>query len=428
VYDKLVELGVKPVVELSFVPRSLTNCSGTHRQLSECQFGNEGSYKNIVATNLLNASRWARLVTELCSHFVARYGMDVVSQWRFEVWNELAGFESFPAYVKFYNLTAHAVKTAHPDLRVGGPATMQLQHVDDMIGQASSMPIDFISSHFYPSDPQCASANDPDCFARMVTNATAAVHAAGLPFLLTEFNDGLQAGIPCDLACPRGGHKDGSYASAFVMRNIGLLARSGIEMASFWTFSDVFEERSLRGVPFENVYGLMNPQGVRKPAWRAFELLNGAGEWQVGVTVQDPTSAKASHASDISAFATVDQEACEGAAASSCNLQLFLANFAPMEGVVVHPRPSVPKNVTVQFPLPISSDTVLVTVIDDDTCNASRVWESLGSPQYPTAAQLKLLHLASVPARDLSIPVRKGGLVDLQLAPYAVVHIRVPTD
>ena len=172
----------------------------------------------------------------------------------------------------------------------------------------------------------------------------------------------------------------------------------------------------------------MNPQGVRKPAWRAFELLNGAWEWQVGVTVQDPTSAKASHASDISAFATVDHEACDGVAASSCNLQLFLANFAPMEGVVVHPRPSVPKNVTVQFPLPISSDTVLVTVIDDDTCNASRVWESLGSPQYPTAAKLKLLHLASVPARDLSIPVRKGGLVDLQLAPYAVVHIRVPTD
>ena len=66
---------------------------------------------------------------------------------------------------------------------------------------------------------------------------------------------------------------DGPAAAAFIFRTVGDL-NDEIDMYSYWTFSDVFEEGGLPRVEFKNVYGLMTVHGVPKPAWRAFELLH----------------------------------------------------------------------------------------------------------------------------------------------------------
>ena len=80
-----------------------------------------------------------------------------MAEFRFEVWNELMGYEWGPpgastSYMTLYNHTATAIKSVSASYRVGGPATMQLLHIDDFIQICKnySVPFDFVSSHLYP--------------------------------------------------------------------------------------------------------------------------------------------------------------------------------------------------------------------------------------------------------------------------------------
>ena len=74
----------------------------------------------------------------ICAASVDRYGIDEVSQWYFEVWNEpnldfWAGDPKEQTYYRLYDTTARALKAVSPRLRVGGPATAQAAWVDRFI-------------------------------------------------------------------------------------------------------------------------------------------------------------------------------------------------------------------------------------------------------------------------------------------------------
>ena len=105
---------------------------------------------------------------------------------------EVAGSTLLPPQMDLYNASARAVKAVHPSLRVGGPATAVLSHLDDFVRECEQrqIPLDFVTSHHYPTDtcPR-GDAWDPDCFSRDVLNARAKVPAT-VPFLLTEYNVG----------------------------------------------------------------------------------------------------------------------------------------------------------------------------------------------------------------------------------------------
>jgi xylan 1,4-beta-xylosidase len=195
------------------------------------------------------------------------------------------------AYLPLYNASVRALKAVHETLRVGGPSTEQTQHVEDLIADTKRLgiPLDFISTHFYPSDPNCTSAEpndqhngisgaDPDCFSKVLNKARSFASEAGLPFLITEYKDGLQGGNPIeghanDPGARTGGghHGDLSYAAAFVMHNVPLL--TDLDLWSYWTFTDVFEEGwGMSGAPFHGQFGCMTREGIRKPVWRAFQV------------------------------------------------------------------------------------------------------------------------------------------------------------
>ena len=95
-------------------------------------------------------------------------------------------------YMSLFNASSKALKAVHPSLRVGGPATMQLLNVADFIEAANKMQIDFdfVSTHMYPTDPQCTRPSKPgeappgwrpDCFTDHVKNASKIAKAAGKP-------------------------------------------------------------------------------------------------------------------------------------------------------------------------------------------------------------------------------------------------------
>lgn len=427
VYDYMVNLGLTPVVELSFMPIAIANCTR-----GECPyaFSDNGGYKGVEKPPA-DFEEWYKLVRALAEHFVERYGIDQVSTWRFEVWNELWGMDYPHPYLDLYNASARAIRDADPNLRVGGPATARLEFVQDFIADTAAMgiPVDFISTHSYPSDAPCSrespGKDDYDCFAHSVAATAEYAKKASLPFLITEYKDGLQGGP----GFGHGGvHGDKAYASAFIIRNVDLLADKGLDVFSWWTFSDIFEEGWLKGVPFAGVYGLMNPQGVRKPGWRAFEALNKAGTERIPVAVNDPllASSNGNATSTVNVFATV-----EGTDAQR-GLQIFTANFGPMEGTTGKPWDPIARSVVVRvagLSLPQRPVNASVTMIDDTTCNPYDEWAKMGSPQYPTPDQIQELNAASEPAQ-LQIPIvsdeNGGATVTFTLQPYGVAHVQFP--
>ena len=77
IYDNLLAAGVRPFVELSFMPRKLASRESIHPFWYKPNVSPPKDY-----------ARWDGLISEFARHLVGRYGIEEVSQWYFEVWNE----------------------------------------------------------------------------------------------------------------------------------------------------------------------------------------------------------------------------------------------------------------------------------------------------------------------------------------------------
>ena len=148
IYDGLLAAGVRPVVELSFMPARLAAADTRHSFW----------YHPVVAPPK-DYGRWDALITALARHLIERYGVDEVSQWYFEVWNEpnldfWAGEPKQATYFTLYEHTARALKAVEPRLRVGGPATAQAAWIADFLRHCNEhgVPVDFVSTHVYGDD------------------------------------------------------------------------------------------------------------------------------------------------------------------------------------------------------------------------------------------------------------------------------------
>ena len=147
VYDRMLEIGVKPYVELSFMPGPLASSQNTILWYR----GNTSPPRDL--------REWRQLVAAFAGHLVDRYGREEVAQWRFECWNEpnlsfWAGSQR--QYFDLYRHTAAALKSVDPRLQVGGPATAQMMWITEFLADCARhrTPVDFVSSHIYPDDPQ----------------------------------------------------------------------------------------------------------------------------------------------------------------------------------------------------------------------------------------------------------------------------------
>ncbi len=146
--DGLLANGVRPFVELSFMPRKLAEKEAWHPFW----------YRPNVSPPK-DWGKWDGLITGLARHLIDRYGIEEVGSWYFEVWNEpnldfWAGEPKQATYWDLYDHTARALKAVSPRLRVGGPATAQAAWADEFIRHCAGkqMPVDFVSSHVYGND------------------------------------------------------------------------------------------------------------------------------------------------------------------------------------------------------------------------------------------------------------------------------------
>lgn len=272
-YDRLLGMNLKPFVELGFTPDAMK----TSDQTIFYWKGNTSHPK---------PGPWDALVEAFARHLIARYGAAEVRSWYFEVWNEpnLAGFwegADQPAYFDLYARTARVLKQVDPRLRVGGPSTAGAAWVPEFLAFADSrrLPVDFITTHTYgveggfldeKGEGDNKLSRDPDAIIADVRKVRSQIDRSsrpGLPLFFTEWSTSYN---------PRDPIHDDYLSPAYILaklRGVEGLAQG----MSYWTFSDLFEEPGPQARPFEGGFGLMTPQGIRKPAWFAYKYLNELG-------------------------------------------------------------------------------------------------------------------------------------------------------
>ena len=272
-YDFLVDLKVRPFVELGFMPSGLASGSKTI-------FWWRGN-----VTPPKDYGKWGDLISALKKHWVERYGLTEVKKWYFEVWNEpnLDGFWAGDKkeYFKLYSETAKAVKGVDSTLRVGGPSTAGAAWVPEFIRHCTETksPLDFITTHTYGVDVGFLDefggrgtvlSKNPDSIVGDVRRVRQEIKESAMPNLPLHFTEWSSSYTPADPV-------HDSYVSAPYILEKLTTAMGFADSMSYWTFSDIFEEAGPRVTPFHGGFGLVNYQDIKKPAFRAYEYLNKLG-------------------------------------------------------------------------------------------------------------------------------------------------------
>ena len=391
--DFLLSIGVRPFVELSFMPEALA--SGTDTIFH---------YRANV-TPPRDPHAWASLVRRLAAHWVERYGAEEVRRWYFEVWNEpnLRAFwtGSQEDCFTLYRHTATVLKEVDAGLRVGGPATAKNEWVTEFLDFCGRerLPADFVSTHHYPNDPLWSEAQDTESELAgsqrgILAEWAAETHrrARGVPLLYTEWNVSSN---------PRYPRQDDPYAAAFAVKSV--LEVSGlVEAYSFWTFTDIFEENYLPSVPFHGGFGLLNLHGIPKPTYRAFELLHRLGDEQL------PVEGK---------HETVDAWAVRGGS----QLVILLTNHA------LPRQPIATRQVRVEIDAAPSPRGVTLEQIDEDRANPKAEWRRMGSPEYLRQGDVERIEEASrLRAEAQAWRYEEGCVsVEVELPPHGVAALTV---
>ena len=392
IYDGLLQNGVRPFVEISFMPRKLAVRQDVHAFW----------YKQVVAPPK-NYAKWDDLIRRFAQHLVDRYGIEEVSQWYFEVWNEpnidfWTGDPKQTTYFELYDHTARALKFVNPRLRVGGPATAMADWVPAFLEHTvkQGVPVDFVSSHAYADDTvedlfhrhEDIPMDERVC--RAIKEVHTQIHASAhpdLPLIWSEWNvpsfDTLQA-------------RDTIYVGPALADDIrqcdGL-----VTMMSFWTFDDVFEEDGVVKEPFYGGFGLIAAGGIKKPSYNAFALLHRLGQERI------PSSAK---------NALITRRTDGTLVVAAWNL-------------VDPDQNGQSQHIHFEFQGVKPGRKALLWRLDSQHGNTLAAYEAMGKPRYPTQAQIRQLNMSADlgAAETASL---KNGLLDLDIPIDGLVLIEIP--
>ena len=311
VYDRMLQIGIRPFVELSFFPKGIAADDGKVQMW----------YQNRITYDPKRLNKWKGLVHAFTQHVVDRYGIDEVLKWYFEVWNEpnlnltpKAGFfeGTRSDYFQLYKASAEAVKAVDTRLKVGGPATSNFiadkRHDGDVLDNSKSvfydqqhinkqqwkavwmeefldfcakekLPVDFISCHAYPTDyaldPVSGKGKDAVRYVHSLHDdllylqkCLAKSKYPKAEIHITEWSTSPSSRDVMHDALP-----PAAYILKGNLDNIGMA-----NSVMYWTFTDIFEEKGGGETPFHGGFGMISFQGFVKPSFHAYRMLNQLGE------------------------------------------------------------------------------------------------------------------------------------------------------
>ncbi|HXC00675.1 MAG TPA: hypothetical protein VNU74_09750 [Terriglobales bacterium] len=392
IYDGLQANGVRPFIEVSFMPKKLAAKEALHPFW----------YKQNVSPPK-DWDKWDDLVTQFTKHLVERYGIDEVSQWYFEVWNEpnldfWAGEPKQASYWQLYDHTARSIKQVSARLRVGGPATAQAAWADAFIRHCAEnkVPVDFVSSHVYGNDKAQDVFGIDEKIPRdqMVCRSVKKVHdqikssaMPDLPLIWTEYNASYfnEPAVTDSIYM-------GPWLADTIRQCDGLT-----NMMSYWTFSDVFEEQGVVKQPFYGGFGLIAAGGIPKPSYNAFKLLHLLGDERITL---DSSTVLATRHKDGSLVVAVWNLIPPDETGQSRTIHLRFEHLAG------HPR-------------------AYISQVDRDHGDIHPAYEKMGQPRYPTEKQLaELQRAAKLPPAEIRKLVHGELTLDLPPDGLSVVEVK----
>ena len=407
IYDGLLEHHVRPFVELSFMPKKMASDPNALHAFW---------YKQNVSPPKDYAA-WDAMIKAFGQHLVARYGLDEVSKWKFEVWNEpnldfWGGEPKQTTYFELYDHTARALKSVSPRLLVGGPSTAQAAWVAPFLAHVKSekVPVDFVSTHVYANDTAKDVFKTDEQIPRdqMVFRSVKKVHEEieksgfpGIPLIFSEYNASY-ANEP--------NVTDSTFMGPWLANTIRLC--DGLtEAMAYWDFSDVFEEQGVTRTPFYGGFGLVAENRIPKASLNVFAALHKLGEMRVA------------NASD-SAIVTRRKDGV---------LVVALWNYAgpdgPRDGIQAKYTPPGAPGPVKHFNLKLEgmSKTARASMVrvDDEHGNVLKAYDAMGRPSNPTREQIQQLRVAGQASPTEAASFRDGKLtVDVPTHGLVVMEIR----
>lgn len=441
-FDRMLTIGVRPFVELSFFPKELA------AKESRTQFW----WKGYVTPNPEKFDKWADLVSAFTKHCIQRYGLEEVKSWYFEVWNEpdLRGFwdGTKSQYFELYRVSVNAIKAIDPALRVGGPATSNFVPDERFDGETEDktkhktltvsdintlewrgvwikdflnfcakekLPVDFVSTHPYPTDW----AIDPESGKGGGRTRKVDATLEDLKWLKETIAKSVYPKAEIHLTewssspSPRDNAHDFLPAAAYVVKiNTDCIGLTN--SLSYWTFTDVFEEGGAGNTIFHGGFGMINYQGIVKPTYHAYRMLNELGDELLyrkdGVVVtRNSKTGKLvailyNYPSEVQ---TAPESGSRGLAQSTQDkgtAQLFYLKLTGLK----------------------ANSAISIETLDKQHGNAIGAWQQMGSPEPPNRKQVSILkQKAQELKKDVSTASDKGELNYSQsLESWSVVLIK----
>lgn len=374
IYDRILNIGVKPFVMISAMPKALASDPAN----LNFDGGNSSAPKDYRC--------WKEYCKNFVLHLIGRYGDEEVSSWYFQIFNEpdignIYWSGTHEEFYKTYDYAATGIKEVDERIRVGpgGFAFVNghllcafIDHVTsvnyDPEGNVKGAPIDFINGHGYPLPFKRSFKDDFDKMNRYMINHFGPNHNKDL--IISEWNS--------DAAMRPLSTHDGAYNAAFLVRQIVECSETFFSdpdktrFFSFWTHSDIFDELGEIESEFPGLYGLITRNGIRKPNYNAFRMLNNLGVSRIKIFGgNDNVNGIATYNRDkitIIIFNCVyDILRTEGDESLERSINLEVKNIPWPKVQIEHYR------------------------IDNEHSNAYTVWKGMGSPRDCSDEQLEFL-------------------------------------
>ena len=443
VFDAILDAGARPFVELGFMPRELAT-------QTETLF-----WWKAHCSPPTDMGEWVRLVSETVRHWIERYGLDEVRQWRFEVWNEPNLVPHFwtgtrTEYFELYEATARALKAIDPQLKVGGPSTSvfvpdaryagetydraaefatgrapdpdaldwQPVWVRELIDYCAErdLPVDFLSTHLYPTDYAAdgtgsgftaihrhVDATEQDL--RLMQELIAASPYPDAELHITEWSSSPSS---------RDRTHDTLFAATYITRAF-LKGAALADSISYWTFTDIFEEGGAGLGPFHGGFGFVNEQGIHKPTFHAVAMLNRLGDRVVHQDEQGIITRSSDDGRVSAVFLNYPAEM--GTRGVEQHDSYAAARLYKEIGTARRVRHTVAG---------LEPGTVFqVELLDWEHGNAAEAWHQMGEPLNLTRAQTAELKAIADDLRRWTLPVPESGVleIDIDLPAWAVASV-----
>ncbi|MBN1674588.1 MAG: xylan 1,4-beta-xylosidase [Kiritimatiellae bacterium] len=383
IYDAFLANGIRPMVELSFMPDELASGSKT----VFCSKGN--------VTPPSDWAAWRQLVKDTAAHFVARYGLAEVRTWLFEVWNEPNGASFWSGtmadYFRLYREAAFAVKEVDAELAVGGPATCGSAYarwIESFLSmcETEKAPVDFVSTHAYygkkvfpKGEFLCQYLAPPAHVLEHIRHARSIVQASpfpDLPLHISEYNTSFTPFAPI-------------HDSALNAAYLGRLLSEGGDLAdsfAYFTFSDAVEEVDIPRAQFYGGFGLVAAHGIPKPTFHLFAFFARLGNT---VAYRDENMLVTRHPDG----------------------RIVLVAWNP----VPEWEETGPRSFDLELSFPAKEAVIERQTVDEERGNAWTAWRRMGRPRSPVKDQLRILRQAAIPYMEIERREPDHGVLKLNL-------------